>query len=408
MNNPVWNNFSAAPHRLFFFSGAMQLILPLFFWLIELYGRYTDFTFPLDTVIPSTWAHGFLMIYGIFIFFIFGFLMTVFPRWMNSKVMEKDHFIASFAWLNAGLFIFEISLFYSRDALLSGLIIFLLGWLHGTYTLYQSLKKSPAQDKFYERILLSALSAGAIGVMSFMWFIYSDQWAYISLAFNAGIWLFLLPVLFTVSHRMLPFFSSNVIENYNLFQPRFTLWIFIIGCSLHFFIEQKQLSHLLFIVDIPLAITVLVHSLRWQLHRSFKNNLLAVLHMAFFWLFIGLCLLSAQSLILFLSGEFILNKAPVHAITIGFITSMLIAMATRVTMGHSGRQLILDNTTWYLFLGIQLAAISRILADAQLDLIMQNNNFNLIAASLWLISLSVWFWKYAPMYLKKRIDGNPG
>jgi len=408
MISSTWNNFSAAPHRLFFFSGAIQLILPLLLWLIELSGRYTDLISPLDTVIPSTWAHGFLMIYGIFIFFIYGFLMTVFPRWMNSQPIEKDLYLASFVWLNAGLLIFEISIFYSRDSLLSGLIIFLLGWLHGIYTLYKSLKNSPAQDKFYERILLSALSAGAIGIMSFTWFIYSDQWQYIALSFNAGIWLFLLPILFSVSHRMLPFFSSNVIDNYSLFQPRFTLWIFITGCSLHFFLEQKHLSQWLFIVDIPLAITALTHSLRWQLHRSFKNKLLAVLHMAFFWLFIGLSLLSIQSLNLFLSGEYILNKAPMHALTIGFISSMLIAMASRVTMGHSGRQLILDNTSWYLFIGIQLAAITRILADVQFDLLTHANNFNLIAAGLWLLSLSIWCLKYAPMYLKKRIDGKPG
>jgi uncharacterized protein involved in response to NO len=408
MTNPIWNNFSAAPHRLFFFSGAIQLILPILFWLIELSGRYTDLISPLETVIPSTWAHGFIMIYGIFIFFIYGFLMTVFPRWMNSQAIEKDLYLASFVWLNAGLFIFEISIFFSRDSLLSGLVIFLLGWLHGIYTLYQSLKNSPAQDKFYERILLSALSAGAIGILSFIWFIYSDQWQYIALSFNAGIWLFLLPVLFSVSHRMLPFFSSNVIDNYSLYQPRLTLWIFIIGCSLHFFLEQKHLSHWLFIVDIPLAITALTHSIRWQLHRSFKNRLLAVLHMAFFWLFIGLSLLSIQSLILFLSGEYILNKAPIHALTIGFISSMLIAMVSRVTMGHSGRPLILDNISWYLFIGIQLAAISRILADIQFDSVIYSNSFNLIAASLWLTSLSAWCLKYAPMYLKKRIDGKPG
>ena len=408
MTSSTWNNFSAAPHRLFFFSGAIQLILPLLFWSIELTGRYTDLISPLETVIPSTWAHGFLMIYGIFIFFIYGFLMTVFPRWMNSPAIVKDLYLASFVWLNAGLIIFEISIFYSRDSLLSGLVVFLLGWLHGIYTLYKSLKNSPAQDTFYERILLSALSAGAIGVLSFIWFIYSDQWQFISLSFNAGIWLFLLPILFSVSHRMLPFFSSNVIDNYSVYQPRFTLWICIIGCSLHFFLEQKHLSQWLFVVDIPLAITALAHSVRWQLQSSFKNRLLAVLHMAFFWLFIGLSLLSIQSLILFISGEYILNKAPIHALTIGFISSMLIAMASRVTMGHSGRQLILDNVTWYLFIGIQLAAASRILADIQLETITHSNNFNLLAASLWLISLTIWCLKYAPMYLKKRIDGKPG
>ena len=225
----IWNTISAAPHRLFFFAGAIQLILPVFFWATELTARYTTFSTPLDTVIPTTWAHGFLMIYGVFIFFIYGFSMTVFPRWMNAQIISKNAYTASFVWLTTGLLIFQISLFFSRDSALTGLLIFLLGWLHGIYTLYQCLRTCPGTDRLYERILLSALSAGAIGVSSFIWFIYTDQWSFIAVSFNLGIWLFLLPILFTVSHRMLPFFSSNVIDNYTVFQPRYTLWLFVIG-----------------------------------------------------------------------------------------------------------------------------------------------------------------------------------
>lgn len=334
--------------------------------------------------------------------------MTVFPRWMNGEIIEKDDYLASFVWLNAGLLIFEISLFFNRDLLLTGLIIFLLGWLHGIYTLYRSLKSCKSKDNFYERILLSALSAGAIGVMSFIWFIYTDQWQFIEISFNAGIWLFLIPILFTVSHRMLPFFSSNIIENYTVFQPRMTLWIFLIGCSLHFYLQQKHLTEWVFIVDIPLAIIALLHSLRWQLHRCFNDKLLAVLHMSFFWLFIGCSMLSAQSLILNLTGEYILNKAPVHAITIGFISSMLLAMVSRVTLGHSGRALALNRLSWYLFLGIQLTAITRILSDSQFVFNWHNENFNLIAAGIWLLCMSIWVFTYAPMYLTKRADGRPG
>jgi len=399
---------SAAPHRIFFFSGAIQLLLPMFFWATELSARYTTFGTPLDTVIPSTWAHGFLMIYGLFIFFIYGFLMTVFPRWMNTDVIEKKAYLPSFIWLTIGLLIFQISLFFSRDSLLSGLLIFLLGWLHGIYTLYQCQKTRPGTDRYYERILLSALSAGAIGVISFIWFIYTDQWSFIAVSFNAGIWLFLLPILFTVSHRMLPFFSSNVLDNYSLFQPRYSLWLFMLGCSAHFLLEHKLLSQWLFLVDIPLALLALTHSVRWQLHRSFTNRLLAVLHMAFLWLFIGLALLSAQSLILYLSGEYILNKAPLHALTIGFVSSMLIAMASRVTLGHSGRALKLDSISWLLFIGLQMAAVARLLADSPLANLLQALPFNLLAVILWLLCLTVWNLKYTPMVLRKRIDGKPG
>ncbi len=408
MQSTFWNTFSAAPHRLFFFSGALQLILPVLIWSIELIGRYTEFWTPLEIVIPATWAHGMVMIYGLFIFFIFGFLMTVFPRWMNGEVISKENYVATWIWLNLGLLIFEFSLFFSPSSSLSGLAIFLFGWVFGIYVLYDSFRQAPARNKTFEAILLVALTLGALGVLSFASWMYTDAWLMIELSFNIGIWLYLVPVLFTVCYRMLPFFSSNVIDNYTVYQPRLNLLLFLAGCISHFLLEQFHLKQWLFVVDIPMASLALLHSIRWQIHRSFKDRLLAVLHMAFFWLFIGLALLSLQSLMLMLNGEFLLQKAPLHAITIGFAASLLIAMASRVTLGHSGRMLHLDRVSWWLFIGLQLAALSRILSDIQFEQLLESHRFNLIALALWLVCLSIWIVKYAPIYLSRRVDGRPG
>jgi len=410
--NSFWQTFSAAPHRLFFFSGAIQLILPLLLWSIELIGRYTDIWAPLKTTIPTTWAHGFIMIYGLFIFFILGFLMTVFPRWMKTKSIEKAHYIPVFIWLNAGLFIFEISLFFNSSSIFSsvfsGLAIFLFGWIQAIIILYKTFKSAPAQNKRYETVILAALSFGAVGIANYGWWVFSDNWLFMQLAINIGIWLYLLPLLFTVSHRMLPFFSSNIIDNYKVFQPAYTLWIFLAGCIGHFTLSIYEQTEWLFLVDIPLAAIALLHTIRWQLQHSFKDRLLGVLHTAFLWLFIGLTLFSIQSVVLQISGEFILGQSPLHALTIGFFVSLLIAMASRVTMGHSGRMLILDRTSWALFIGIQLAAISRVLSDLLFDSALISNQLNLIAVGLLLISLSIWFVKYAPMYLSRRVDGHDG
>lgn len=403
-----WNTFSAAPHRLFFFSGAIQLILPLFIWSIELMGRYTSLWSPIDSIIPATWAHGFIMTYGIFIFFIFGFLFTVFPRWMNAPLINKEDYTAVFVWLNVGIFVFEFSLFTSRSSALSGLGIFIFGWFYGVYTLYQCFRKAPKQNKRYETVVLFALISGGAGVAAYAWWLFSDNWQFIQLSLDIGLWLFLIPVVFTVSHRMLPFFSSNVISDYKIFQPSITLWIFLIGCIGHFILSHLHLQNWLFLTDVPLAAIALLHSIRWQIHRSFNDRLLAVLHMAFFWLFIGMTLYSIQSLLLQFGGVYILNKAPLHAITIGFISSMLIAMASRVTMGHSGRMLVLDRISWYLFLGLQLTVISRVFAELQFNNLLESHVFNLIAAALWLISLCTWFIKYAPIYLSRRVDGREG
>jgi len=403
-----WNTFSAAPHRVFFFSGAIQLILPMLIWSVELIGRYTEIWQPINSIFPVTWAHSFIMIYGVFIFFIFGFLMTVFPRWMNAPLISKDDYISVFLWLNTGLIIFEISLFNSRSSALSGLGIFIFGWCYAIYTLYKCYKNAPPQNKRYELVLLSALSAGVFGAACYAGWIFNDDWRLLELATNIGMWLFLLPVLFTVSHRMLPFFSSNVISNYKVFQPGLSLWLLLSASLGHFLLEYFKQQHWLFITDISIASIALLHSIRWQLLKSFKDRLLAVLHMAFFWLFIGMTLFSLQSLLLLINGDYVLNKAPLHAITIGFFTSMLIAMASRVTMGHSGRMLHLDKISWYLFLGIQLTAILRILSEIQFNNLLESHIFNLLAALLWLISLSIWFIKYAPMYLSRRVDGKDG
>jgi len=408
MKAPLWSTLTAAPHRLFFLGGALQLILPLFAWFIDLTGQYTDLWSPMQTTIASTWAHSFIMVYSIFIFFIFGFLITVFPRWMNGKEIGRESYIAIFSSLYVGLLLIETGLFFSLTTVFSGLVIFLFGWLYGIFVLYRCFKISPAKTRHYEIVILLALLFGALGIACFAVWVYSDNWLFLELSQNIGFWLYLLPVLLAVSHRMLPFFSKNVIDNYTVFQPVSSLMLLLIGCIAHFSLQQSGLQNWLFIADIPMAGVALLHSIRWQLRRSFKDRLLAVVHMAFFWVFIGLSLSSIQSLILLFNGEYILNKAPLHAISIGFFTSLLVAMASRVSIAHSGRPLRIDTLTWCVFLGIQLAAILRISSDLLFDNQLLSYGFNLSAALLWLICLSIWVIKYVPMYLNVRVDGKKG
>jgi len=348
------------------------------------------------------------MTYGIFIFFIYGFLFTVFPRWMNGKPIEKSSYTAVFIWLNTGIVIFELGLFHSLTTVFSGIIVLLSGWFYGISVLYQSYKNSPAQNKHYETVLLLSLICGGLGMASYAIWIYNSQWLFLELSRNIGFWLYLMPVLFTVSHRMIPFFSKGVIADYTIFQPTITLWGFLAGCIAHFALLQQHADSWLFIADIPMAAIALLHSIRWQFFRSFQDRLTGVLHMAFFWVFTGMSLLSIQSLLLLMSGEYILNKAPLHAISIGFFASLLVAMASRVSMGHSGRVLKLDNISWWVFIGIQLAATLRIFSDIEYDNTLLSHGFNLSAALLWLLCMSIWFIKYVPMYLNVRVDGKEG
>ena len=119
-------------------------------------------------------------------------------------------------------------------------------------------------------------------------------------------------------------------------------------------------------------------------------------------------LYSIQSVYLLFSGEVILGKGPLHAITIGFISSMLIAMASRVTLGHSGRMLIADNITWWIFIGLQFTAVLRVLAEFNALNSLPGLSLNIFAALVWILALGTWVVRYAPIYLSARIDGRPG
>ncbi len=116
-----------------------------------------------------------------------------------------------------------------------------------------------------------------------------------------------------------------------------------------------------------------------------KPGLLAALHLAFAWLPIAFALYAMQSLLAFLDQGFLLGRAPVHALSIGFFGSMLVAMVTRVTQGHSGRPLQMGVVPWITFVLLQVVALVRIHAEVGPDAAL----WLVIAAFGWLVAFFV-------------------
>jgi uncharacterized protein involved in response to NO len=411
MLKSFWQTFSAAPHRMMFFGGMLQLVLTIAWWLTELLSMYGLVGDLRTNFLPSTWLHAFLMMYSLFIFFIFGFLMTTYPRWMRWQVIPYKRYVTTFLFLIASILVIYTSLFLNnKTVLVIGIILLLLGYSSGLYALFQVYIHAPIafRYKFHETNLNIALIFGWLGILSYLLYILIDNIWLINFSLNAGIWLFLIPVLLTVGHRMIPFFSSSALHNYQASQPKYSLeimWFCVIGHMI--LITLNQISWL-FIFDIPFMLLAFYHSYKWNLRRSFEVRILAVLHISFAWLGIALLLYNIQSLTMLITGEFILGKAPLHAITIGFMASLVVGMASRVTLGHSGRQLYADLLTWIAFLGISVSAITRILADMPILPTKIISHVNLLAATIWLVFALIWVSKYMPIVLKKRIDGNPG
>ena len=94
---------SSEAHRFTFFFGALQSVAAMAWWLPDVGARYLGlYTAPAWTV-PPMWAHAWLLLYGLFPFFMFGFLMTAGPNWLGAGKMPRGGFVPAGLAMAAGL-----------------------------------------------------------------------------------------------------------------------------------------------------------------------------------------------------------------------------------------------------------------------------------------------------------------
>lgn len=413
MNSPAsdWHHLSAAPHRGMFLAGALQGILTLLWWVFDLAGRHGIAGVSSAWSIAPTWAHAFLMIYGFFSFFILGFLFTTFPNWMNGKKTRQRHYIASSVLMACGIALFYLGLAVSKLIAAAGVATLLAGFSIAVYALLCVLFKAENQDRRHAIAASVALVSGWLGIAAYLLWLVTDNATLLGFSRSAGIWFFLLPIVMTVSHRMIPFFSSRVLENYVLVRPYWILWLMLACSAGHGILQLWEAAFpYLWMFDLPLAASAVYLSFTWGLLRSFHVHLLAVLHIAFAWLGLSMLLYGTQSLIFFASGGelLIFGLAPLHALAIGYFASMVLGMASRVTLGHSGHPLVLDKLSWLLFIGFQAAALFRTLPDILPAAVSLAPGSYLLAGLSWLICFTFWTCRYAPLYWRARADGKPG
>ena len=154
----------------------------------------------------------------------------------------------------------------------------------------------------------------------------------------------LLPIYFTVCHRMIPFFTSVVVRGYQVVAPD-------VGaggglgrcCCCHLALELRHGYAWLWLPDVPLAIAVRRAAVAWWPPRRACPRCCACCSSASPGCRCAFALYAAQSVWFAATGEFVLGRAPAHALFIGFFGSLLVAMVTRVTQGHSGRPLVLGK-----------------------------------------------------------------
>jgi uncharacterized protein involved in response to NO len=99
---------------------------------------------------------------------------------------------------------------------------------------------------------------------------------------------------------------------------------------------------------------------RWEGRQTLAEPLVWVLHLGFLWLPLGLILLGLAALL----PTLVPATAGLHALTAGAVGSMTLAVMTRATLGHTGRELRADAATTVIYLAVAAAAATRVAAGA--------------------------------------------
>jgi uncharacterized protein involved in response to NO len=149
---------------------------------------------------------------------------------------------------------------------------------------------------------------------------------------------------------------------------------------------------------VSLGLGHLLRLLRWQAPGLWRVPLLWSLHLAFAWL-----ALACLGMALWHFGVPFNPSLAVHALTVGAMGGMILAMIARVSLGHTGRPLQPPAGMSVAFALLNLACVCRVL------LVMVWPVAALwLAALCWSVGLGLFLWRYGPMLWQPRVDAQPG
>lgn len=135
--------------------------------------------------------------------------------------------------------------------------------------------------------------------------------------------------------------------------------------------------------------------LRWRGWSTRREPLLFVLHAAYAWLPAGFLLTALAALGLLPA------TAAIHVLTVGAISGMILAVASRVALGHTGRRLYAGPLTVAAYQALAVAVLLRVIAplwaDAYLPLVVA-------AAAAWALAFIFFLIEYWPMLTGPRVQ----
>jgi uncharacterized protein involved in response to NO len=317
-------------------------------WWLRLIGGISG-------MLPASALHGLLMGLGFMPLFIAGFVFTTAPRWLDLPAQSNHGMWASASCIGLGWCTLLLSDVIGLR-LLASLGVLLVG-LTLTYLAVRLLKlcrTSTARYSPHAFAMSAGLACIALAQMMAALAIRIDQPLLMQLATHLGLEFGVAAVFAVALQRLTPFLD----------QPKglFVLLLLglltrgVLGIATHIgWSINGGLRAFAAIGFAVLALLLWKDAFTPETAAARRTPLVAQLHWGYLWLGLGFALEAwAQTY-----GD--VGLAPLHALTLGFMCTTLLAMASRVTAVNYGRSVAVDAWLWFLQILLQVTTLARLI-----------------------------------------------
>ncbi|HEY7884684.1 MAG TPA: NnrS family protein [Cellvibrionaceae bacterium] len=390
---PRCGQLLASPFRLFFLLAAVYAVLLLLGWLGFLFANWP---LPLGFS-PFKW-HSHEMLYGFVGAAIAGFLLTALANWTNTSPLQGTPLAAlGLCWLAGRTSFWALGVLPPWLSALGDLSfwVFLLVFVTRTLLTTGNKRNLPIAG------IIGLLTLGN-GVMH--WGFITGNTGALLLGQNMALGLITL-LMAIIGGRIIPLFSRNWFSKIGgpaqaVTQNPLLDKLAILSLLLLLLISALPVPPVLVAASaLAAAIANTARLYLWRGWLTLREPLLWSLHLGYAWLVLSLWLRGLSVLMAFNDSLW------QHTLAVGAMGTLILAVMTRVAVGHTGRPLVLLPGGLYIYLAITGAALLRLLvATGSLPFVP-----GLMASGLcWLIAFGLFVILYTPVLTAPRVDGRPG
>lgn len=385
-------NFSIfdSAYRPFFILATVSSLFYMILWT-------AFYTFKLrlnfENISPTIW-HAHEMLFGYAIVVIAGFMLTIEKYRFGAFISKKSALLILLAlWILARVFIsltLITDISWRTGAVLDCLFILILA-IRISYPIIRGKDREKTALAAHLAIITVSNIVFYLGVLGVLpdgqrWGVYSALFLIIS-------------IIVLMGRMMIPLFIRNGLDF--SFMPR--NWRVIDILSLFFFVSFFILE-LFFaggkLVSIIAGILALIYTVRlygWYSNGIWRRPMLWVLFVAYAWIAVGFGLK-------FLSLYFNIPELPaLHSFTYGGIGIMTVGFMSRVTLGHTGRNVFAPpKIVFWIFAVLLVGAIVRVFFP-----LLDSGNYPLwiaISQILWILSFLIFAVVFLPMLWKPSVE----